>query len=58
MSLIGSDYSMDEEIDKQELSEVLGNGMEELEIVQNSVAVLKGLAKPFDSLLAETRKIW
>lgn len=58
MSLIWSSYSFDEEIDKNALAEVMGKGEKELMEVQNSFAVLKGLYKPFDSLLMSARENW
>lgn len=58
MSLIWSQYSFDEEIDKKALAEVMGKGEKELMEVQNSEAVLKGLYKPFDGLLMSARENW
>lgn len=58
MSLIWSQYSFDEEIDKKALSEVMWKGEQELMEVQNSEAVLKGLYKPFDGLLMSARGNW
>lgn len=58
MSLIWSQYSFDEEIDKKALSEVMWKGEKELMEVQNSFAVLKGLYKPFDGLLMSARDNW
>ena len=58
MSLIWSQYSFDEEIDKKALSEVMWKGEKELMEVQNSFAVLKGLYKPFDGLLVSARDNW
>ena len=58
MSLIWSQYSFDEEIDKKALSEVMWKGEQELMEVQNSFAVLKGLYKPFDGLLMNARDNW
>lgn len=58
MSLIWSQYSFDEEIDKKALSEVMWKGEQELMEVQNSEAVLKGLYKPFDGLLMSARDNW
>lgn len=58
MSLIGSEYSFDEEIDKKALDKLTAMSREQLDEVQNSVAVLNGLYKPFDNLVSELRKSW
>lgn len=58
MSLIWSEYSFDEEIDKKVLDTVEAEKKEHLDDVQNSVAVLNGLYKPFDNLVSEIRKNW
>ena len=58
MSLIWSDYSFDEELDKKALSKLLEESKGELMAVQNSFTILEGLYKPFDVLLKSIRKIW
>lgn len=58
MSLIGSEYSFDEEIDEKVLDKLTAKSREQLDEVQNSVAVLNGLYKPFDNIVTEARKNW
>lgn len=58
LSLIGSEYSFDEEIDKKALDKLTEESKEQLNEAQNSVAVLNGLYKPFDNLVFEARKNW
>lgn len=58
MSLIGSEYSFDEEIDKKALDKLTAESKEQLNEIQNSGAILNGLYKPFDNLVTELRKNW
>lgn len=58
ISLLWSAYSFDKEVNQQALDELMTNSTNELNEVQNSFTVLKGLYKPFDSLLIEIRKSW
>lgn len=58
MSLIWSEYSFDEEIDKKALDKLTAKSREQLDEVQNSSAVLNGLYKPFDNLVSKARKNW
>ena len=58
MSLIWSDYSFDEELDKQALFKLETESKGALMAVQKGFALLKGLHKPFDVLLSQIRQIW
>jgi len=58
MSLIGSEYSFDKELDTKALTELQTESKEVLGAVQESFALLEGLYKPFDVLLNQIRGIW
>jgi len=58
LSLAGSQYSFDEGIDREAISEVKAGAKSELDALQNSSAVLAGLYRPFDSLLSNIRASW
>lgn len=58
MSLTWSPYSFDEEIDKQALSEIMDSSQEELNIIKDSLAVLKEFWVSFDTLLSDIQQNW
>lgn len=58
LRLIWSEYSFDEEIDKNELYNIMWNNKNKLSDVQNSYTVLKGVYTPFDTLLSQIRSNW
>lgn len=58
LSLIGSDYSFDEKIDKDSLWELFEQKKDKLEDIQNSVTILKGVYTPFDGLLTQIKENW
>lgn len=58
MSLSWSEYSFDEEIDKQALNELMSDSDNKMKEVQNSFAILKGAYAPFDSFINEIKKNW
>lgn len=55
MSLIGSEYSFDEELDKKAIAELMSSSEHDLDMIQNSRTVLKDLAKSFDVLLSNIK---
>jgi len=58
MSLVGSDYSFDETIDKKALEEIMSDSKEELETIKKSFGVLKEFGVSFDTLLKSIREHW
>lgn len=58
LSLIWSQYSFSEEIDKKAYSEIMGKWEKELADVENSKAVFNGLNKPFNWLLKNIKENW
>ena len=58
MSLIWSNYSFDEEIDKKEIDEIIWDSKEELEDLKNSFATLGEFEKSFSDFRNGLRKVW
>lgn len=58
LSLIWSDYSFDEEIDKQFLEKITLENKDKLDELQSSFATLKGVYTPFDWLLKNIKANW
>ena len=58
LSLIWSEYSFDEEIDKQILEKITLENKDKLDELQSSFATLKGVYTPFDWLLKNIKANW
>ena len=58
LSLIWSDYSFDEEIDKQVLEKITLENKDKLDELQSSFVTLKGVYTPFDWLLKNIKANW
>lgn len=58
LSLIWSEYSFDEEIDKQVLEKITLENKDKLDELQSSFATLKGVYTPFDWLLKNIKANW
>ncbi len=58
LSLVWSAYSFDEEVNKEALDKIKTENQEKMDELQNSITVLKGLYKPFDSLLTNVKQDW
>ena len=58
LSLVWSTYSFDEEVDKKALDKIKTENQEKMDELQSSYATLKGLYKPFDSLITNIKQDW
>lgn len=58
LSLIWSEYSFSEEIDKQILEKITLENKDKLDEIQSSFATLKGVYTPFDWLLKNIKANW
>jgi len=58
LSLKDSDYSFDEIINSNYLSEIIWKNTDKLKEIENSSAILKGSYEPFNGLLTQIREHW